>query len=325
MSNENILVSVCINTYNRRDSLESTIRSIQNQTHQNIEIIIVDDCSTDNTKEFIENDILLSDKRFRYIRHDHNKGLASGRNSAIYASNGKYFTFCDDDDLWKKDLVENFLNVAEKYNDNYLFCSMVISDFESFLAIESSLKNFMISGYTPPVGSQFYFTSTLKNIGGYNENIKSGVDHDLWFNLASCNQKLVYLNKELSMPNQVFSDKRITQNVYRRLKYMNFSITIWRNKYRKIFEQDYFNFLERNYKYNSHKKFIKHSLKEFSLNGFITHLFKIPKDLFFKDIVRFIKKRTSKIFFIKLKVHYPAFFPYKIKHNNSKLKRIYKI
>jgi len=86
------LVTVCITTYNRMDLLPKTLRSILDQTYKNIEVIIVDDCSTDGTEELILTSLLKQDSRIRYIPHKENKGLAFARNTAINNAKGKYFT-----------------------------------------------------------------------------------------------------------------------------------------------------------------------------------------------------------------------------------------
>ena len=95
---ENNLVSICVTTFNRKEFLKLTLNSILAQTYKNIEVLVVDDCSNDGTKELIENKFLNIDKRIKYFRHENNKGLAVARNTAIINSKGKYFTFCDDDD-----------------------------------------------------------------------------------------------------------------------------------------------------------------------------------------------------------------------------------
>ena len=87
---KNKLVSVCITTFNRKASLIETVNSILSQTYQNIEVIIVDDCSSDGTDIIIKK-ILSKKKKIKYIRHKKNKGLAAARNTAIFNAKGRYF------------------------------------------------------------------------------------------------------------------------------------------------------------------------------------------------------------------------------------------
>jgi len=323
MANSNHLVSVCVNTFNRKDSLLLTIKSILKQTYNNFEIIIVDDCSTDGTEKLVESQILKLDSRIIYIRNKKNRGLAFGRNQAIHAARGKFFTFCDDDDIWKENFIENFINQAKKYNESYSFCaSKLTSKKNLFVGIKSSYKNFILLGFTPPVASQFYLTKVLKNIGGYNENIKSGVDHDLWLNLASNNFNLVYLNEDLSIPNSIFSEKRMTQNANKRLKKIKNSIVIWRNEYKNTFDNNFFNFLDKCYEYNSYKKFMIQSIKNFSLFSFFNYFRRLPKDLFIIDIFRYIARRIYKILPFNHKSIFPPLFPTKGKDIKEKIEYI---
>jgi len=108
------LVSVVIPTYRRVSLVPRAIRSVQNQTYKNIEIIVVDDASPDNTEEIVRS---IPDPRIRYIRHDRNKGLAAaGRNTGIQAAHGKYIAFLDDDDEWLQTMVEKQLKVIEAHD-----------------------------------------------------------------------------------------------------------------------------------------------------------------------------------------------------------------
>ena len=98
MSSENIKISVIIPTYNRSKLLNRSIRSVLNQTFQPNEIIVVDNGSTDDTREMVS-------KNFRnicYIYHDNN-GVSSARNAGIRISKSNWISFLDSDDEWMKD------------------------------------------------------------------------------------------------------------------------------------------------------------------------------------------------------------------------------
>ena len=97
MNSSNPMVSVVVSTYNRSDLIGETIRSILDQTHQNIELIIVDDGSTDNTREVVES---FSNRRIKYIYTDNWGGPARPRNIGIREAKGDYIAFCDSDDYW---------------------------------------------------------------------------------------------------------------------------------------------------------------------------------------------------------------------------------
>lgn len=103
---EKELVSVVITTYKRRVSqIKAAIDSVLNQSHENLELIIVDDSPNeyeyrDEVKNYCEN---ISDSRVKYIQHEKNMGACAARNTGFSNSNGKYIAFLDDDDEWVKD------------------------------------------------------------------------------------------------------------------------------------------------------------------------------------------------------------------------------
>jgi glycosyltransferase involved in cell wall biosynthesis len=92
-----VKVSVIVLTYNRAGMVVETIDSVLDQTFNDFELIIVDNCSQDNTKEIIGNYL---DKRVRYYRNDNHGVIAVNRNFGIGQAQGEYIAFCDDDDLW---------------------------------------------------------------------------------------------------------------------------------------------------------------------------------------------------------------------------------
>ena len=107
---ENVLISVVLPTYNRARCLSRSINSVLNQTFSNLELIIVDDGSTDNTRELVES---FSDPRIRYI-YQENAGACAARNHGINEALGTYIAFQDSDDEWRKDKLEIQLNALIK-------------------------------------------------------------------------------------------------------------------------------------------------------------------------------------------------------------------
>lgn len=283
------LVTVCITTFNRKKIIPHAIQSILSQTYTNFEIIIVDDFSTDGTKEFIENYILKLDDRIRYIRHSRNKGLATARNTAINNAKGEYFTFCDDDDVWDENFILLFMNHIKDYDTTYSFCASNISNDVIVKAIRSSFKEFILLGYTPPVASQFYFTKILKDVGGYDEDITSGVDHDLWLTLGFKNYNLVWLNQNVVNVNQIETEDRMTYNIDKRVNGIKTSMRIWKARIGNNFGESFFSCFEKNYQYNTYKKFILFSLKRKNYSNISTYWLKLPKTLFLLDLKRYLK------------------------------------
>lgn len=107
----NPTVSVIIPTYNRAHLVGRAIQSVLNQTYQDVEIIVVDDGSTDNTEEVVNS---FNDNRIRYIRRKENSGTsAAPRNTGIKITRGKYIAFQDSDDEWLPQKLEKQMRVFE--------------------------------------------------------------------------------------------------------------------------------------------------------------------------------------------------------------------
>ncbi len=110
------LVSIIMPSYNSEKYIAQSIKSVQEQTHKNWELIIVDDCSTDNTIDIINS---IKDARIKLIKNKTNKGAAESRNIALRNANGKWVAFLDSDDIWKKEKLEKQINFMKK--NNYAF------------------------------------------------------------------------------------------------------------------------------------------------------------------------------------------------------------
>lgn len=111
------LVSIITPSYNTEKYISETIQSVQAQSYKNWEMIIIDDCSTDNTDEIVSK--FLSDERIRYIKNTKNLGAAISRNRALKEAKGKWIAFLDSDDLWHPYKLERQINFM-KTND-YIF------------------------------------------------------------------------------------------------------------------------------------------------------------------------------------------------------------
>ncbi|MEM8828125.1 MAG: glycosyltransferase family 2 protein [Cyanobacteria bacterium P01_G01_bin.19] len=107
------LVSVVIPTYNRADLILRAINSVCSQTYQNWEIIVVDDCSEDNTSAIVKEKI-MNNSRLRYYCHSDNLGGSAARNTGIEQARGEYVAFLDSDDVWLPQKLELQLKAIAK-------------------------------------------------------------------------------------------------------------------------------------------------------------------------------------------------------------------
>lgn len=125
----NDLVSIITPTYNSEKYIRETIQSVQNQTYPSWEMIIVDDCSTDNTIQIIE-EIQKTDARIRLVKSEKNAGPAISRNKGIERATGKYMTFLDADDIWFEDFIQNSIETIQKQGVHFVFSSYRRADEE---------------------------------------------------------------------------------------------------------------------------------------------------------------------------------------------------
>lgn len=110
-------VSIIIPTYNDGEYIADAINSALEQTLENIEVVVVDDCSTDNTQEVVNS---YNDSRIRYIRHKENKGGSSSRNTGIESSSATYIAFLDADDIWEPTKLEKQVRCIESLSEEWV-------------------------------------------------------------------------------------------------------------------------------------------------------------------------------------------------------------
>ena len=172
------LISIIMPTYNRAKYIEKALDSIKRQTFKDYEIIVVDDGSTDNTKEIVE-----QYEEIRYIYQDHG-GISKARNTAIRAAKGKWIATLDSDDLWKKDKLQKQVDYLEAHPD----CRIVYTAFQNFTDIpEEKLNERQIN--LLQTADKCYLPSALidarlfDEVGLYDETKEWGEDTDWIFRL----------------------------------------------------------------------------------------------------------------------------------------------
>jgi len=112
MENMNELVSIIMPSYNTSRFIEETINSVLSQTYSDWELLIVDDCSSDDTDDVVQP--FLADGRIRYLKNERNSGAAVSRNRALREARGKWIAFLDSDDLWMPEKLEKQIEFMKK-------------------------------------------------------------------------------------------------------------------------------------------------------------------------------------------------------------------
>lgn len=115
------IISIIVPTYNRASIIGRTINNLLEQSFINFEIIIIDDCSTDDTEQIIKQ---FDDNRIRYYKNVMNKGACYSRNRGIMLASGEYIAFQDSDDLWKTNKLKEQLRYLKEKNADIVFCQM---------------------------------------------------------------------------------------------------------------------------------------------------------------------------------------------------------
>jgi len=168
-------VSVIITVYNQAHCFHSALRSVQNQSLKNIEIIIIDDCSSDDSIKVIEK-YMKEDRRIIFLKHESNDGQIKSRSDGIRIAKGKYITIIDgDDSLSNKNILYNCVNIANSANldvvgFNYAFFVrkhlMKINNYKNI----KNLNNRII--YQPELSFKFVDFDKKDSIEGFaNRNI----------------------------------------------------------------------------------------------------------------------------------------------------------
>jgi glycosyltransferase involved in cell wall biosynthesis len=189
-------VSVIIPTYNRADLLPRTIKSSLNQTFKDFELIIVDDGSTDNTKEVVEK-FKKKDNRVKYIWQENSGGPASPKNKGIKASKGEYIAFLDDDDEWFPEKIEKQLEIFENSkvkNIGIVACNALDLFEDSKTTKEYKIKETKEEKYLPMILNGCFIHSsssvvvkknTFKKVGYFDKRLKTADDWDMWIRIIS--------------------------------------------------------------------------------------------------------------------------------------------
>jgi teichuronic acid biosynthesis glycosyltransferase TuaG len=235
---EDILVSVITPSYNAEKFIRHTIGSVQAQTHQNWEMLIVDDCSKDRSVEIIK-EVSVEDPRVKLIQLETNSGAAVARNTAIENAKGKYIAFLDSDDYWKPEKLQKQLAFMEENNYVFSFTNYEIVTEDGTptnvevkvphsLTYHDLLKNTIIGCLTVMIN--------IEKIGKYKmPNIRTRQDFALWLSILRDGYTAYGLQIPLSCyrkvegsisSNKVKAAKK-TWAVYRNIERLSLPYSAW--------------------------------------------------------------------------------------------------
>lgn len=190
----NPTVSVIIPTYNRAQLIAMAIDSVLAQTYKDLEIIVVDDSSTDNTEELVKG-FIKRDNRIKYIKHDINKGGAEARNTGIKNARGDYVAFLDSDDMWVSEKLERQINIFEENDDIALVYSNFIRVNDAGEHIGLGIKpKTIISGFIfreillrkvyVPLQTWIVRKDCFEEVGGFDTEFRTSHDRDMIVRIA---------------------------------------------------------------------------------------------------------------------------------------------
>lgn len=132
------MVSIIIPSYNRKDSIIKSVNSVLEQTYSDIEVIVVDDCSTDGTEDVVKS---IKNNKLKYIKCSENRGVATARNIGLENAKGRYIAFNDSDDIWKKNKLELQMRKLENNSDyGMVYCAFSRKRGEKILYNMPSIK-----------------------------------------------------------------------------------------------------------------------------------------------------------------------------------------
>lgn len=127
--NTDPLVSVIMPAYNAEAFIGEAISSVLAQSTSDLELIVIDDCSSDRTRDVVD-DFLRKDSRIRLLTNEHNMGVARTRNRGLELCRGKYIALLDSDDYWKPQMLEKMIARVEETKADIIYCSYAIVDEE---------------------------------------------------------------------------------------------------------------------------------------------------------------------------------------------------
>lgn len=239
------LVSAIVTTYRRPELAMRAISSIRAQTYKCLEIVIIEDGKKPLLAEWARRQ---SQETFRYHCQEECLGLAAARNAGIARSQGTYIAFLDDDDEWKSDKIEkqmsyiNRLSPDDKRRAGVIYCGCEIRNSSGDRISMNPGTNrgllrdaIMRNGARTVPSSCLFPRDILRSIGGYDEDLPSSVDHDIWMSLARAGYVAHLLEEPLVITYTDDNRKTMTNDVTRRTVGVRLFVEKWLPVYQEWF------------------------------------------------------------------------------------------
>lgn len=247
MTESRTTISIIIPAYNRAKLLPECIKSIIHQTYTDWECIIVDDFSTDNTRELVEK-INVADKRIRCITNTRKKGAQGARNSGILEAKGEWIAFNDSDDEWLSDKLEKQIKELEKINfdKNYLVhgnCNVFnhqtnLTSYWKLPLREGNCYKQLLSAPAPVFPALLVSKEALIKIDLLDENVPSYQEWDTSIRLSKyC--KFIHIQEPLFIYHQ-HAGETISKDLERDIKGVNYIRMKCREDFIKNYDESYF-------------------------------------------------------------------------------------
>lgn len=232
------LVSVIIPTYNRENIIKDAIETVLNQTYQEFEIIIVDDGSTDNTKEVVQK---YNDDRIKYIYQPNSGKPSIARNTGIKAAKGDFIAFLDSDDLWNQEMLERHVKILNanknigfttSWNSSVLFDGTKLYNRTCYADNSEAYINYLLlepdKAYTGP-SSALVKKECLDSVGVFDSEMDFCEDWDLFYRLA--------VRYEMVNIKEILTSVRVHKESFTQ----NSEFSKFRNSYLKFLEKSFQN------------------------------------------------------------------------------------
>ncbi len=207
MKNRNPIVSIITPVYNSSRFISATLDSVLTQTHEDWEMIVVDDASTDNSIEII-NTYIQKDKRFRLFQLTHNQGQGVARNKAIKEARGRIIAFLDSDDIWKKEKLERHVAFMLKHNAAFSHTSYGYLDEEGnvikstyYVSKKPVTYNDLLKRTEISCLTAMYDTKYIGKM--YMPDLRRKQDYALWLDILKTGVNSIPLDEELAYYRQV--------------------------------------------------------------------------------------------------------------------------